>query len=185
MAEKVFCSKCGKELEFGMQFCPACGQVIAGTDADKAFKKEQEEIEMVIKEGNVMWLTFFLAVYAIPAIIFGAFILADTAQLTSAIMADEGIIKWFLEHGIVLTPEMVSGYFTSIGSAELASGILVLASLFCVYKRKYWIFAVIFCFFGAIMCTWSVFGVFIGILVTIMIYTSKDIFEDAKKPATA
>ena len=51
----MFCSKCGKKLEDGVKFCPACGQPTPGNEsltkaADKAFDAAEKEVEDAVKE---------------------------------------------------------------------------------------------------------------------------------------
>jgi len=183
MDESKFCTECGKPVEAGMQFCPQCGKVVSGSAADEKIKEQEEEIGKFVTIARRNWLIFILAIYAIPAIILGLVALIDAPASASAIWSSAEFQEWIHAHSISLTQADLQNYITYASSLALASGICALISLIMIFLRKLWIVAVVACLMAAILCFWSIFGVFIGILVTWMIVGSKDIFEDQPKVA--
>lgn len=176
--DSKFCAGCGHTLEAGMQFCPQCGRVVAGSEADEEFKKRSSEIEQMLKESRMNWLVFALAVYAIPATIFFFIALIDSGALANTIWSNDDFQNWIISHGYTdLTIEKVKNYLLIFSGLGFASGLLALLSMFCVIKRKMWKIAVFACLAAAVLCFWSLFGVFAGILVTWFVYSVKDSFQ--------
>ena len=176
--DSKFCAGCGRTLEPGMQFCPQCGRVVAGSEADEEFKQRSAEIENILKESRMNWLVFALAVYAIPATISTLIALVDAGAIANTIWSNDDFQNWIIHHGYTdLTVENVKNYILIVSGLGLASGLLALLSMFCVIKRKMWKVAVFACLAAAILCSWSLFGVFAGLLVTWLIYSVKDSFQ--------
>ncbi|MBO4551961.1 MAG: zinc ribbon domain-containing protein [Candidatus Methanomethylophilaceae archaeon] len=178
MDESKFCSECGKTLEPGMQFCPRCGTVVAGSAADEEFKERQEEFKTLVLNTRRNWLIFLLAVYAIPVIIAGIIALVDAASTASTIWASTEFQKWISTHSITITQQDLQNIITGTAAMSLVSGICAMVSLVCTYRKKMWIVAVIACFAAAFLCCWSIFGMIIGFMVAFMIVGSRDAFED-------
>jgi predicted PurR-regulated permease PerM len=177
MDESKFCSGCGKTLEPGMQFCPQCGMVVAGSAADEDFKEKQEEFRQIISNSRRNWLIFLLSIYAIPVIIMAIVALVDASATASAVWSSSEFQDWLHSHNLNYTQQDIQNYITYAAALGLGSGICALISLIFVYLRKAWIIAVIACFAAAILCFWSVFGIIIGFMVAFMIFGSKDLFQ--------
>ncbi len=178
MNESKFCSGCGKTLEPGMQFCPQCGKVVSGSDADLNMKVQQEEFVTTMREGQRMWLVFVLGIFAIPAIIAGIFALVDAGNLADAIWSSSEFQSWISSHGYNFTLDDVRNYVTYAACLVMASGACALGCMILVYLRKMWLVATVLCFMAAILCFWSVFGMLIGFLVGWTVFSSKDLFDD-------
>jgi hypothetical protein len=183
MDESKFCSECGRSLDPGMQFCPQCGKVVSGSQTEEEMKKEAKEFGKALLDVRRSWLLFFLGIYAIPAIIAAAIALADAPAAASAIWSSTEFQDWLVNHGYHFTQMDIQNYFTTGAGLALASGICALISFICVYLRKYWIIAVAACAIASVLCFWSIFGLFIGIMVTFMIVGAKDGFVDTAAPA--
>ncbi len=178
MNDSKFCSGCGKTLEPGMQFCPQCGKVVSGSDADVNMKVQQEEFNSVMKEGHRMWLVLVLGVYAIPALVAGIIALADAGNLADAIWASSEFQSWLKTHGLTYTLADVKNYLTYAAYLTIASGGCALACMILVYLRKMWLIATILCFVAAFLCFWSVFGMLLGFIVGWTVFSSKYVFDD-------
>ncbi len=183
MDESRFCTECGKPVEAGMQFCPQCGKVISGSAADEEMKKQEKEFGEYISLARRNWLIFVLAIYAIPAIVVGLIALIDAPSSASAIWSSTEFQEWIRSHGITITLADLQSYITYAASLTLGSGVCAMISLILIFLKKLWIIAVATCMMAAILCFWSIFGMFIGFLVTWMIIGAKDIFEE--KPEAA
>lgn len=181
MDESKYCSGCGKTLEPGMQFCPQCGKVVSGSAADQEIQEQSKEFMAVLLESKRVWLMFFLAVYAIPALISAIFTLVDASNLAASVWASDEFQKWLSNHGFHYTESDIQNYITYAGGMALASSICAGVSLFCVYMRKYWIVAVAACILAAILCFWSIFGMIIGFIVAWMIIGARELFVDQPK----
>jgi hypothetical protein len=177
MEESKFCTACGKSIEPGMQFCPHCGMVVSGSEADEEFKERQKEFGKVILMARRNWLIFFLGIYAIPVIIASIIVLVDASATANAVWASDEFQSWIASHGYDYSLQDIQNFITYAGAMGLASGICALISLILVYIRKLWIVAVITCFLAAVLCFWSIFGIIIGFLVAWMIVGSRDMFE--------
>ena len=182
MDESKFCSKCGKTLEPGMQFCPQCGEIVSGSATEEEMKEKQKEFYGIMLYARRNWLIFLLAIYAIPVIVFALIALLDASSTASAIWSSTEFQEWIRSHGFNYSQQDIQNYITYASGLALASGICAAISLACVYMRKKWIIAVAACLAASILCFWSIFGIIIGFLVTWMIVGSKDIFEENPEP---
>jgi len=178
MEPSKFCTGCGKTVEPGMQYCPQCGMVISGSAADEEFKERQKEFLSVLTESRRLWLLFFLAIYAIPVIIFSIATLVDASAIANSVWSSTEFQQWLSSHGYQFTLADVQNYITYAAAMALISGICAMISLVCVYIRKYWLVAVATCAAASILCFWSIFGLIAGILVTWMIIGSRELFEE-------
>ncbi len=178
MEDSKFCTGCGKTLEPGMQFCPQCGMVVSGSAADEEFKEKQKEFIAILSESRRIWLMFFLAIYAVPVLIISIATLVDASAIANSIWSSTEFQEWISSHGYHITQADVQNYVTYAGSMALASGICALISLICLKVKKYWLVAVATCAAASVLCFWSIFGFIIGILVTWIIITSKELFEE-------
>ncbi len=178
MEESKFCTGCGKTIEPGMQFCPQCGMVVSGSEADEEFKEKQKEFYQLMLGARRSWLIFFLAIYAIPVIIASIIAIVDASATANAIWASDEFQSWIQSHGYSYTLQDVQNYVTYAGCLALGSGICAMVSLIFVYMKKMWIVAVVACLAASILCFWSIFGIIIGFLVTWMIIGSKELFEN-------
>jgi len=165
-----------------MQFCPQCGRVVSGSQADMEFKETEKKLDEAISYARRNWLIFLLAIYAIPVVIASIIALADASNISHSIWASTEFQKWMETHGRTYTQADIQNLITTAASLELASGLCAGVSLVLVFMRKYWIIAVIACFAAAILCFWSLFGMLIGLLVGFMLVGAKDIFIDTAKP---
>ncbi len=177
MAEAKFCTACGCDLQAGMRFCPQCGQVVAGSDADEEMKRRMAEIDDVLREGRMNWIFFAIALYAIPVTIAGLFALIDSGATASTLWSNVDFQNWISTHGYDITLKDVETYVAVAAGLALASGACAMVSMFLVFKRKRWSIAVIACLLASALCFWSVFGLFIGLLMTWMLYASKESFD--------
>jgi hypothetical protein len=157
--------------------------VISGSAAEEEFKEREKEFVTFLGESRRIWLMFFLAIYAIPAIIFASIALMDAASTANTIWSSTEFQQWIADHHYQITLTDVQNYITYLSSMGLISGICALVSLICLQIRKYWLVAVIACAAATILCVWSIFGFIIGFIVTWMIATSKPIFEEYTEPA--
>ena len=176
--ESKFCTGCGANVEPGMQFCPKCGKVVSGSEADADMKENMEEMMKMATEMRRTWLLFLLFVYAIPITISGIISLADATNVASAIWSNDSFQSWMSSHNYHWSEVDIKNYVTYASALMLASGICALLSGILVYKKKLWIGAVVLCLLAAIFCFWSIFGMLIGFLVTWLIVDAKPLFED-------
>lgn len=176
--EAHFCTKCGKNLEPGMQFCPQCGSVVSGSEAESEMKENLAEAAIAAGEMRRTWLTFLLFIYAIPVTIAGIMALADASALADAIWESGEFQSWLGSHDLSYTHDDIESYITYVAAMILASGICAIGCGALVYKKRKWIFAVILCAIASMLCFWSIFGMIIGFLVCWLIIDSKTLFED-------
>lgn len=176
MDQKRFCSGCGKQLEDDMQFCPQCGKVVSGSNAEAELKERERRFTDMVMDNHRFWLVFLLAAYAIPAVVMGVVMFAESTALASSIYASPEFHDWVVSHGYTITEEEIKSYLTYVAGLVLGSGACAAVSLVCVYIRKYWIIAVATCVMAAMLCFWSLFGLLIGLLVAWQIFGSKPMF---------
>lgn len=175
MSEQKFCIKCGSMVSDEAQFCPQCGAAIEGRDAYTRQKEQMEQMETQYKESRMMWLVFLLAMYAIPALLIGAYYMIESGPFANILVANPDFSNLMNEYGI--TYDDVKAYIFYAGCLVLVSGAFVLVSLICTVKRISWKIAFITCMIGSFLCIFSVFGFIIGIFVTWMIYGAKDSYN--------
>ena len=178
MDESKFCTDCGKPIEPGMQFCPQCGKVVSGSQADVEFQEQQAEMVEYFMQGRRSWLMFIMLIYIIPVIIVSIAVIVNASNTADIIWASDEFQKWMDTHHISWTLNDVKNYVTYIGAIALASGICALGSFILLYLKKYWGICVALCFIAAFLCFWSFFGVIIGILVAWMIIGVKPVFQE-------
>ncbi len=166
-----------------MQFCPQCGKVVSGSAADQEFQEQSKEFMAVLLESKRIWLMFFLAVYIIPVLIAAIFTLADASNIAASVWASDEFQKWITSHGFNYTQSDIQNYITYAGAMALVSGLSAGVSFFCIYKRRFWIVAVVACILAAILCFWSIFGLIIGFIVAWMIIGARDLFVDQPQAA--
>lgn len=183
MDESKYCSGCGNELAADMQFCPRCGKVVSGSDAEKDIKEKEREITAFVLESRRTWLTFLLAVYAIPVVILGIIALADAGAIASSIYSSAEFHDWLISHGYSYSEADIQNYLTYAAAMVVGSGACALITMACLIIRKMWIVAVIACFISAMLCFWSIFGLLIGLLVAWQVFISKNLFIDNKPKA--
>lgn len=179
--EQNFCTGCGCNLGPGMQFCPQCGKVVEGTDAQEKQNMEYMAMEQMVTESRRNFMILALAIYAIPAIIAGLIAIIDAGNTAAVIFSNTDFQKFYLEHGWHFTQGDLQNYITYIAIMELVSGACVFGSLVCVYKHMKQKIAFVLCLIGAILCIWSIFGALIGILMAWNIYGSNELFDDEPK----
>ena len=180
MSDTQFCTGCGRELEPGMQFCPQCGKVVKGSDAESEIMARQEEFNTAVREGHRNWLIFIITLYALPVIVLGIMGLMEAPSLAHTIYFSEEFQDWIISHGYTFTLADVENYLTYAAGLIVGSGVCAMITVVCIALRKMWIVAVIACLISAMLCFWSVFGLLIGLLVAWQIFRSRDIFtEDA------
>jgi len=183
MDESKFCSECGRSLDPGMQFCPQCGMIVKGSEAEQEFEEKRKQFSLAVNEGRRMWLVFIIGIYAIPVIIAAAWSLIDASSLASTIWSSDEFQNWISSHGYSFTEADIKNYITYASALALGSGACALVSLIMIYTRKSWLVAVVACFIAAFLCFWSIFGLIIGILVAWMILSSKDLFVNGSETA--
>lgn len=178
MTQDYFCSQCGNKLEPHMQFCPKCGTVIAGSAAEEQMIADQQSYYMEYQENKMSVVFFALAIYAIPALIFGLIILLNADLAASTIWTDIDFQNWLLAHAdeVSITESDFKTYFNVIGGMCTISGIAGIVSMVTIGIRKYWIVSTAACFISTVLCIWSVFGFIIGLFVSLMILGAKDFF---------
>lgn len=178
MTESKFCTGCGRELEPGMQFCPQCGRVVSGSEAEAEFKEQLGNAQSAANDMRRTWLMFFLLVYAIPVIIAGIYALVDSSSLADTVWSSSEFQSWIDSHDLNYTVDDVQTYILAAAALVTLSGVCAVGSCVLIYKKQRWSIAVILCCAAAILCFWSIFGMIIGFLMTWLIADSKDLFEN-------
>jgi predicted RNA-binding Zn-ribbon protein involved in translation (DUF1610 family) len=176
--EGKFCTGCGRALEPGMQFCPQCGKVVYGSDAEAEYRKQASELEAFVKESRMNWVLFALAVYAIPATVAGLVALLDAGSTANLIWSNADFQNWVAQHDYDVTLDTVKGYVTAAAALGFLSGLCALASMLCVIKRRMWKVAVAACLLASLFCSWSIIGFFAGLMMTWMVFSLKEMFSD-------
>lgn len=176
MSEDKFCTKCGKKVPTDAQYCDKCGEPIANSDAYRQREEAYANMEEIAKESRMMWIKFFLIIYAVPAIIMSLYTVANIDWLTEQLVDNADFYDWMVHHDI--SADDVRTYISTIGYMFLISAIGAIISLIFVFLRKMWILAVIGCMIAAICACFSVFGMLIGFLVTWFIISAKDSFDE-------
>ncbi len=172
-----FCTACGRNLEPGMQFCPQCGQMVPGSDAEAELKSRASDIDAFMRESRLNWILFAVAMYAIPVTIFGLMALLDAGATADMVWSNSEFQNWLSTHGYSVTVDDVRTYLLVAAGTAFGSGLCALVSMACVIKRRMWKLAVVACFLAAVLCCWSIFGFFIGMMMTWLIYSVKDAFS--------
>lgn len=156
-----------------MSFCPKCGTVVAGSEAEK---RKNDEAKMYARESSFMWIKFLLIIYTIPVIILGIIHIANADGNANALWGNAEFQKIIAGKGI--TFEIVKNAFMASGVMALVSGILAGASLSCVAIRRHWLVAFVCCIASAILSVWSIIGLFIGLFVAWLIFDARDGFTE-------
>lgn len=183
MNSTKYCSGCGNELSADMQFCPKCGKVVKGSEAEAEIIEKEKQAYAMISEGRRGWLTFLLALYAIPVIIMGAFAIMESGALASSIYASPEFHDWIISHGYTYTEEDIKNFLTYAAAMVVASGACAMVTLYCLVVKKMWIVAVVACAIASFLCFWSILGLLMGLLVTWQVYASKDLFIEGNGTA--
>lgn len=178
MSQDYYCSQCGNKLEPHMQFCPKCGTVIAGSAAEEQMIADQHAAYMDYLESKMSIVFFLLAIYAIPALVFGLIILFNADLAASTIWTNMDFQNWLIAHAdqVNIAESDIKSHFNWIGGMCTASGIAGIVSMIAIGIRKFWIVATAACFISTVLCIWSIFGFIIGFFVSMMILGAKDFF---------
>lgn len=171
-----FCTQCGKAVSTEAQYCSECGTPIAGSRAEAERRQALKDYEDMMSENRRMWVMFLMIIYAIPAIIVGVYFVVNAAQFTDILFQNSDFIAWALTYDV--TPAMTESMFNYLGYLLIASGACVAIATLCVFKRRYWLVAVVLTLIGSLLFCGSIFGVLIGLMVTWMIYSMRDSFID-------
>ena len=175
--DSKFCTGCGRGLEPGMQFCPQCGRVVSGSETEEEYRQKAVEVEQFLAESRFNWVIFALAIYAIPTTIAGLLLLIDAGAMADTVWSNADFQNWVISHDYDITVDSVKNYITIVAGLCLASGLCALVSMACVIRRKMWKIAVIACAAAAVLCCWSLFGIFIGLLMAWFVYSLKEMFS--------
>ncbi len=155
-----------------------CGKPVEGRDAAKKQEEDIKQFQKAINESRMNWLVFLLAIYSVPAIIIGIYHAIDASSMATAIWNDQSMSQWLIDHNITL--DQLTDYVRYAGVILTASGFMVLISLICTWKRTSWKIAYITCVLGAVLCFFSIFGLIIGLLVSWMIFSAKELYVNDK-----
>lgn len=177
MSQDYFCSQCGNKLEPTMQFCPKCGTVIAGSAAEEQMIADQQEAYMQYQESRMYFVSFLIAIYAIPAIFIGLFTLFNADVFASSVFTHPDFVNWLVNHPEYdITLGDVETYFYTFGGLCTGSGVAGIVSLVTICLRRFWVLSTVACFISTLLCIWSIFGLVIGFFVSMMILSAKDFF---------
>lgn len=180
MPEINFCTRCGENVSPEALYCPACGAPIEGRAAADGRTPEQV-LDARIAESRMYWILMLLIIYAIPAICVGIYLIVNKGAIANILMADQSFSQAMAEYGI--TADALLNYLNVVGIIALISGISAAVSTALVYKRRYWLVAVSACALASFLCIGSIFGFIIGLIVTWMIFVSKDCFDVQAPPS--
>jgi len=178
-----FCTQCGTKLEDDAQFCPKCGKPVEGREAAAKQKLQMEQFQSALNESRIGWLVFLLAIYSIPAIIIGIYYALDASSIASAAWDNQSIQQWMIDHNVTIA--QLKDYIMYFGCIIIVSGAMVLISLICTWKKTAWKIALITCMIGSFLCFLSIFGIIIGLLVSWMIYSAKELYVNDKSIKTS
>lgn len=179
MAEQQkFCTACGCNVPEGAQYCPECGRPLEGSEAQAKQAEMTRNMETMYLESRRNFLTFALSIYAFPAVIFGLLAILDAGHTAHVIWNNVDFQHYIQSHGWDITEETIKNAVLSIGAVEVVSGLCAGVSLYFVYKGVKRKIATILCIVAAALCTWSLLGVFLGMMMALNIHGEKDLFSD-------
>lgn len=176
MSDDKFCTKCGSKVPASAQFCQECGEVVAGSEAYRQREEDMATFNKTIAESRTMWLRFLLALYGLPALVMGIYIVLDASSIANTAWNNGDILNWLNEHDI--TYDQLLDYVNYVGYLVIASGALVTISLVLTCLQRFRIIAFTCCLIGSFLCFFSLFGMLIGIMVSWMILSAKDTYKD-------
>lgn len=184
MANPIYCSNCGAEMRYDMNFCPQCGAVKAGSETEK---KQIEEMNAMARESGFMWVKFLLIVYAIPVMVVAIIGLINAHSYADMLWHDANFQNYITHSAALknLTQAGLESMLLRNAVMALVSGACALAALVFVQLRKYWVVAFVCCIAATVFSVWSFIGIFVGIFVTWMVFDLKGFFEPMGKPEQA
>ncbi len=173
-----FCTSCGCNIGPDMQFCPQCGRVVEGTEASCKQAQMRKETEQMINDGRRTYLSFAILVYALPAIIAGIVAIIEASHVANALFSNDDFLHYYASHDWSFSKGDLEHYIMYIAAMEIASGACAAATVYFIQKKKQRKLAFLFCMIASVLCIWSIFGMFIGFLMSWTVYDSDGIFED-------
>ena len=182
MTDTSFCTKCGMRVSEEALYCPACGAPIEGRVDQSTGMSAQQAMENQIVSSRMNFITMLLLIYGLPIVIIGICAVISAGHVTSILIVDDMVQEAMAQYS--LTEADIKSAITYGGAIFAVSGGLALLSAICVHKRRYWIVAVLGAGAASILCTMSIFGVFIGLMVTWMIVDMKSQFDVDKTDRT-
>ena len=166
----VNCTKCGKPVDpAAEQYCPACGEPIAGGRADL----ERKEAAIIFMKSSVTWAGIFLIIAAIPSLFLGIYAIIDDMSI-----AEYYIDLWeSLGETINISVEDLAKVVRDAGIIGLVVGLLgIFAAILC-FKRQMWWVVLIISFITLIFGFMTFIGIFLGILAIWTVIMSRKVFE--------
>lgn len=185
-----------------MEYCGECGYAIYGgmpvssavMDSDS---EDQIRLGSEMAERAVPWILILTGMYAIFTLLNGLYLMLSADQVAGSIkdLLITGGYDWtrFLAT-LGLTEEGFARFIMCMGIVASSSGLLVAISAILSYIRRSWIVAVALCATGAVvpftllyvsppalfvnLAVMMALVFTVGMMVTFLIYKSKDAFED-------
>ena len=138
---------------------------------------DQQEAYMQYQESRMYFVSFLIAIYAIPAIFIGLFTLFNADVFASSVFTHPDFVNWLVNHPEYdITLGDVETYFYTFGGLCTGSGVAGIVSLVTICLRRFWVLSTVACFISTLLCIWSIFGLVIGFFVSMMILSAKDFF---------
>ncbi len=159
-------------MRMGMNFCPKCGTVVAGSETEK---KQIDDTNRMVRESTFMWLKFLLIIYAIPVIIVALIAVINADTTANAIFKNPELQPIIIEKNI--TFDMIKTAVMTSAVLALISGLCAGVTLVLVSKRRLWLIAFILCIVASVLSVWNIIGLFIGLFVAWLIFDVKDSFD--------
>lgn len=178
MEHSRYCTECGYQLDPGMEFCPACGRIVRGSQAEEEMLAREAEAQEVERRAARTRLIICVLIYAIPAIVSGIALMINSASIADGIWVDADFRKLIADYGIAASREDILETVRYAAKMIVISGACAAVCALLVHLGRFRILAAICCGAAALMCYWSVFGMIIGLFVTWRVLRSRPLFID-------
>ncbi len=187
----IFCSNCGKELSKYYKYCPECGvRIVFDTNIE-----DFRPLFHTTSEIRLNWATVLLGVFAVISLILSVFMLFFTENVMDFLRVLIGEYNWAeIIKSLGVTPLDMKLSLQNIGMCQLITGTFSLISMYLCLHRMHFIWAFAFAMASSftillgtlfvprvatvVMWTISLMQFAFGMVVSLMIYTSRDQFPD-------
>lgn len=169
-----FCTRCGRNLEPGVAFCPECGLRVPGK-TDEQVREEKEQIRTFMQK-RMKWAAIMMLVYSIPFLFIGAYIIVCADSLVTELFTNPMYAEAIDFYGV--TEAEMKNLFDYLGILYVISSLFgVISSVLCIKRRLYWV-AMVTCILSFLLGAAGFFALFMGLGAFWLILSSKLGFEE-------
>lgn len=123
MEQGRYCTECGYQLDPEMVFCPSCGKMVQGSQAEQEMLARQAEVRKRMGHTARIRLLMCVLVYAVPAILSGIALFINSASIADEVWADADFRQMMDDYGLVSSRDEIHDVISYASIMVLISGI--------------------------------------------------------------